>query len=336
MRERDLGLILVILALLEATGDDGEKPPGVVSRLASRATGAVVDVVDIDVVLDRVDVNAVLGRVDINALLERVDLDELVARIDIEAIVDRLDMKEIVDRAGIPDVVRESTGQLAGSVLDVARRQIVALDKLLGRSTYRLIGRDPNERPFAPAALEAGMGVDEMGRGQVTGHYAGGVSRLAAFALDILIVWGVFILSIAGVAFVIGLFFAFDLEASLKQSVIGVILLALWALLYFWVAWSLAGRTMGQGLIGLRVVTRDGEPLSGVQAALRTLVFPVSFLILFLGFLGIFISPERRALHDAAAGSVVVYDWGDRPAEMPAPLTRWVERRAAEADEPES
>jgi hypothetical protein len=37
-------------------------------------------------------------------------------------------------------------------------------------------------------------------------------------------------------------------------------------------------------------------------------------------------------MHDAAAGSVVVYDWGDRPAEMSAPLTRWVSRHAEEQE----
>jgi hypothetical protein len=33
-------------------------------------------------------------------------------------------------------------------------------------------------------------------------------------------------------------------------------------------------------------------------------------------------------MHDAAAGTVVVYDWGDRPAEMNAPLTKWVNRHS--------
>jgi hypothetical protein len=39
---------------------------------------------------------------------------------------------------------------------------------------------------------------------------------------------------------------------------------------------------------------------------------------------------ERRALHDVLAGSAVVYDWGDRPAEMPAPITRWFARHGVD------
>ena len=84
------------------------------------------------------------------------------------------------------------------------------------------------------------------------------------------------------------------------------------------------------GIVGIAVVNRQGGPLTGLHAFVRTIVFPLSFLITGLGFLGILISPERRALHDAAAGTVVVNDWGDRPAEMPTPLTRWLRRRVDE------
>ena len=37
---------------------------------------------------------------------------------------------------------------------------------------------------------------------------------------------------------------------------------------------------------------------------------------------------RRRALQDVAARSAVVYDWGDRPAALPAPLTRYLDRKA--------
>ena len=93
---------------------------------------------------------------------------------------------------------------------------------------------------------------------------------------------------------------------------------------------ALAGRTVGMAIIGLMVLTRDGATITGRQALVRALVFPFSFVIFGLGFLGIITSPERRAMHDGAAGTVVVYDWGDRPAEMPAPLTSWVNRHMEE------
>jgi uncharacterized RDD family membrane protein YckC len=77
-------------------------------------------------------------------------------------------------------------------------------------------------------------------------------------------------------------------------------------------------------LTGIKVVTRQGQPLSPVAALVRVLAFPLSFLLFGLGFVGIVVGRERRALHDVIARSAVVYDWGDRPAELPGPLTRWI------------
>jgi uncharacterized RDD family membrane protein YckC len=55
-------------------------------------------------------------------------------------------------------------------------------------------------------------------------------------------------------------------------------------------------------------------------------MLPVSTLLFGVGFLGLFLQRERRGLHDLAAGSAVVYDWGDRPASLPTPLGDWLSR----------
>jgi uncharacterized RDD family membrane protein YckC len=346
---------------IEVTNGKEPAGDGLFSRVFSRATGVVVDAVDPDTIIDSVDVNALMERVDVNALLNRVDpdiildnvdvnalmervdvdvllnrvdVDALMSRVDIDALLDRVDVKELTDRAGIPDIVRESTGALAGSAMDVVRRQIVALDHIFGRTTYRFLRRDPDTRPTAPPSLEAGAGIDEEGRGQVTGHYAGSVSRLLAFILDSLIVYGSFVLGLMGVTFVVDFIFQIQIDTSWERGVVGLSLAGLWTFLYHWISLSLAGQTIGMGVLGIRVVARDGVPISGKQAAIRQFVFPFSFMFFGLGFLGIFASPERRALHDAAGGSVVVYDWGDRPAEMPAPITQWLDRYAEEGDRP--
>ncbi|MFV9671655.1 MAG: RDD family protein [Acidimicrobiia bacterium] len=334
---------------------------GLFSRVFSRATGVVVDAVDPDTIIDSVDVNALMDRVDVNALLDRVDpqvlldnvdvdalmdrvdvdallarvdVDALMSRVDIDALLDRVDVKELTDRAGIPDIVRESTGALAGSAMDVVRRQVVATDQIIGTATWRFIRRDPETRPIAPPALDAGTGIDEEGRGQVTGHYAGSVSRLLAFLLDSVIVWAAFAGFVLGFAFVIDFLFDLQIGTSWQSSILGIFLAGFWAFFYHWMSLSLAGKTVGMGVLGISVVARDGAPIGGKQAAVRQLVFPFSLWFFGLGFLGIFTSPERRAMHDAAGGSVVVYDWGDRPAEMPAPITQWLDRHGEEAGTP--
>ena len=139
--------------------------------------------------------------------------------------MDRVDVKALTDRAGIPEIVQKSTEQLAGSAMDVVRRQIVSLDQIVGRFTYRLVGRDPQTRPDAPPALEDAAVKAKDGREQVTGQYAGPVSRLAAFVVDAITIWVVFLLFVFGVAFVMDFIFHVDTSTSWSQTVIGVLCL---------------------------------------------------------------------------------------------------------------
>jgi uncharacterized RDD family membrane protein YckC len=86
---------------------------------------------------------------------------------------------------------------------------------------------------------------------------------------------------------------------------------------------------MSQALVGLKVVRTDGSPLKPGAAAIRTVVLPFSFLLFGIGALMALVDRRRRALQDVAAGSAVVYDWGDRPAALPAPLTKFLDKRNA-------
>ncbi len=105
------------------------------------------------------------------------------------------------------------------------------------------------------------------------------------------------------------------------------VLLGGWAFIYFTVPLALTGRTFGKAVVGLRVVGRDAAPLRVGQAIVRVLVLPVSFLILGLGLVGAVFGRHRRTLHDVAARSVEVIDWGDRPAALPTPLDNWLTHR---------
>ena len=155
----------------------------------------------------------------------------------------------------------------------------------------------------------------------VSGQYAGAVSRLVAYVIDTFLITVSFGFLVAAATYLI------QLVSDVTVDDEGWWLLgayAIWWFLYMWVGLALAGRTVGMLLTGIKVVARDGHPLSPRRAFIRVLTFPLSFLLFGLGFIGIVIGRERRALHDVLAGSAVVYDWGDRPAELPAPLARWI------------
>ena len=328
----------------------GRQHGGLLSRMAGAMTEATAHAIDIDAILDEVDVNELVERIDINelvarididALVQRIDIDTVVQKIDIDALVSRIDMNALledvdipalVERAGIADIVAESTGTMAGSVLDIVRRQLVALDEIVGRIAYGLVRRDPLKRPSAPAMLRERVGDErtEQGRAERTGYYAGPVTRAAAFALDIVIIFAAVTLMGTGAAF-ISRVFGIDINTDGSGNIVGAIFLVLAAFSYFAFSLAIAARTIGQGIVGLRVVARDGSPMHGRQALVRTAVEPFSFLFFGLGCLVMLVSPERRTLHDAAARTAVVYDWGDRPADIPAPLAAWIETRQEQA-----
>ena len=69
-------------------------------------------------------------------------------------------------------------------------------------------------------------------------------------------------------------------------------------------------------VLGVRVVAADGSAVQPKQGIIRALVFPLSFLLFGLGFLGILVQREHRALHDLIAGTTVVYSWDARAARL--------------------
>lgn len=153
------------------------------------------------------------------------------------------------------------------------------------------------------------------------GQYAGFVSRLLAFALDIVVSLGLFALAVALVSSVVSLLAGHSYNIN-RHGLIVEVLFGVWAFIYFAFQWASNGRTLGMALFGIRVVTTDGREISRWQAVGRTAALPLSFLFLGLGFLMSLFQHERRALHDLIAGTCVVYSWDARAARL-----RWLVRQ---------
>jgi len=77
---------------------------------------------------------------------------------------------------------------------------------------------------------------------------------------------------------------------------------------YFIVTIAVTGRTVGKGLMGIRVVSRDGGRLSVARSVLRAFAYIVSLIPAGAGFWAILIDGNRRGWHDHIAGSRVVHD----------------------------
>ena len=169
-----------------------------------------------------------------------------------------------------------------------------------------MTARGGEATPFTPPAAA---------RDSFQGRYAGFASRFAAFVADLVVLTGIFMLVLAAVNFAASILTgkSIDFNRSDTWVVIGYFA---WGFIYFAYFWGLNGRTAGGALFGLQVLTDDGGDVSGRRAIGRTLAFPLSFLILGLGFLGILLGDQRRALHDVVAGTVVVYSWDARAARL--------------------
>ena len=160
------------------------------------------------------------------------------------------------------------------------------------------------------------------------GNYAGAVSRFLAFVIDVFVSTAVFTLALAGISYAVQVVTGKQVHWD-RQNIVVVVIYVAWEFFYFGYSWAVSGRTFGMAVLGIRVVRADGAIAEPRRGVVRALVFPLSFLLFGLGFLGILVQRERRALHDLIAGTAVVYSWDARSARL-----RFLAREAEKAAPP--
>jgi uncharacterized RDD family membrane protein YckC len=111
------------------------------------------------------------------------------------------------------------------------------------------------------------------------------------------------------------LFFDFLIMAAgsilLAITIVGLLLIIPWWILYMPYMWWKRGATFGQRALGLRVVRAlDGGPIDGTTTFIRAIVFYAEDLLSPIGLIGFIwaaFEPRKRAWHDMAAGTVVIH-----------------------------
>jgi len=162
------------------------------------------------------------------------------------------------------------------------------------------------------------------------GHYAGALSRLLAYGADLLILTVVYAVALALLGFAIDVATPWhvDLKTGHVLVLVGELL---WAAFYFGNSLVIFARSPGMTLLGLRIVQADGSPLDRHHAIVRLLVFPLGFLTLGLGFLGIIFDRTHRAIYDRIAKTAVVYDWDAEAAKLRGLAARGARGRGTDA-----
>lgn len=130
---------------------------------------------------------------------------------------------------------------------------------------------------------------------------AGLLRRLGAVFYDSLLLTALLVL----VSFVYVPLVGRLLPPPLGRAFYQLLLLAV-SIAYFAGFWVRGGQTLGLKTWKLRVVAADGGPVTWTQALRRFAAAIVSWLCLGLGFLWVFVDPEKRAWHDRLSGTRVV------------------------------
>lgn len=136
------------------------------------------------------------------------------------------------------------------------------------------------------------------------GDRAGFFTRLIAAVIDVVIVGGI----IAGVWIAVWLFLlVFNPLVDYGMPRAGYFALGGYFLMFCYWAWfwSTSGRSIGQHLMGVRVVGRDGQRPGWKVASARSL-FCVAFQV---GILWIIVSRRNRSIQDLVLRTSVIHDW---------------------------
>jgi len=148
--------------------------------------------------------------------------------------------------------------------------------------------------------------------------------RLAAFALDWVFLFLLWLLAVLGVGAVLiksGLLHLEHNTVISSNKGIGKWTFLPASLLYFALTtWHWDGQTPGKRLLGIRVLSLHGTRLHLWTSLERFLGYGASMLEFGFGFLQFFLHPNRQTVHDRIAETIVVRVAPAKPARTDEPF----------------
>lgn len=163
--------------------------------------------------------------------------------------------------------------------------------------------------------MVTGRRAETIARASLQGDYSGVVSRLAAFALDVVLSYFMFTLALAAVNFSASIVAGHPVHWSRSGSVVVAAISVVWEFVYFAYCWATTGKTPGMVVLGIRVVRADGAHAEPWRAVVRTLILPISVVLFFVSIPLMLVLRGHQAPHDLVAGTAVVYAWDARAAK---------------------
>jgi len=96
-------------------------------------------------------------------------------------------------------------------------------------------------------------------------------------------------------------------QGSSALELLTVLSLLIFSIIYYIGFWSSDGQTMGNTVVGLKVVRTDGSRLSASRALLRYIGYIINAILFSIGFMWAAFDPKRQGWHDKLADTLVVY-----------------------------
>ncbi len=219
-------------------------------------------------------------------------------------------------------------GGVIGPILGAKLKEMVEHRAVARDASINLVGA-PNWTPILQAKLFSDCFPKEAKPSQLRDGesgdlaYAGFWIRAAAAAIDYVLML-LLVTAIAAVFTTVGMILvgpeAVNEFVVANETAINIIVVMI-ALTYYSVFLSGPWQaTPGKRICGIYVIRTDGQRIDGPFAALRYLSYMISEATLGVGFLMVFWTKERKALHDIVLGTRVVYGRKEAPSASPNKL----------------
>lgn len=273
------------------------------------------------------------GEQQVNEWIIEGRLEEARSRAIAEASLANLVQESVTDLTESPqiqvlvqDVIQSQSTSILTQLLEETRERFISVDMVLSGTLGKTRAPRPEFRDhYLDAFAQRRPQYQHMQLARtMAGTYAGYVSRVVAFIIDVAILLLGLGLASAFVTNTLALFGALDIVQQFLYSGslmadISLVLLAVTNFLavsgYGVLFWTLTGSTPGHAILGLRVVDKNGDRLVFWQSIRRIIGAYVSGFALFLGFIWPLFDKRRQGWHDKIGSTFVVYDWPAKPDE---------------------
>ncbi len=165
--------------------------------------------------------------------------------------------------------------------------------------------KQPPHLPEQPVTVKPTVEYETVQTEHFRPMYAGFWARFWAFTIDLLVLYAISGILIKPVFRVVGIDISNPSFLLFSPYKVTALLLLF---VYFALMTKLMGQTVGKMIMGIRVVAKNGEPLTWGAILFREVFGRFISKMLVVPYLLVLFMPKKEALHDVFADTVVEYE----------------------------